>query len=43
MHPFKADVKTLLDMTQDCNGCEFISELEEKWERDPLDLGFGVI
>lgn len=43
MHPFKGDVKALLDMMQDGNGCEFISELKEKWERDPLDLGFDVI
>lgn len=43
MHPFKGDVKALLDMLQSCNRCEFISEHKEKWERDSLDLGFDVI
>ena len=43
MHPFKGDIKALLDMMQDCNGCELINERKEKWERDPLDLGFDVI
>ena len=43
VHLFKGDVKALLDMMQDCNGCDFLSKLKEKWQRVPLDLGFDVI
>lgn len=35
MHPFMDDVKALLDAMQYYNACEFVSELKEKWERDP--------
>lgn len=43
MHPFRSDVKALLDMTQDGNGCKFINELTGEWQRDPLGLGFDVV
>lgn len=43
MHPLRVDVKALSSTMQDCNGCEFISKLKEKWQRDPLDSGFDVI
>lgn len=46
MHPFRSDVKALLDMMQDGNGCKFINELAGEWQRGPLDplgLGFDVV
>lgn len=45
-HPFRSDVKALLDVTQDNNVCKFINELTGEWQRDPLDpsgLGFDVV
>lgn len=33
MHPFEHNVEALLDMTQDCNGCEFISKLQQQQQQ----------
>lgn len=30
MQPFERNSEALLDMTQDCNGCEFISKLKQQ-------------